>query len=261
VVKKLQRPRKASALAAAARSPKAAAASTSKTAPKTAAASSPKIKPVVVDIYHGDAVKSFAAARKAGIHGVIHKATEGRTRSDSAYARRRAKATDAGLLWGAYHFMKPGDPVAQADHFIDTAKPDPKTMMAIDHEHSGVPLANAITFMQRIEERIGRKVVIYSGALLKEQLRRATAAQKSYLAGRRLWLSHFNARPKWPSIWRAPWLWQFTGEGIGPRPHSIPGMQDKLDVDSYAGTPDRLAAEWAGEKVAAPAGIGKRPSA
>jgi GH25 family lysozyme M1 (1,4-beta-N-acetylmuramidase) len=217
----------------------------------------PKINPVVVDIYHADKVTSFAAARQAGIRGVIHKATEGRTVDDRLYARRRSKATEADLLWGAYHFMRPGDPVAQADHFIDRAKPDRRTLVAIDHEDKRVPLANAIRCMCRVEERIGRKVVLYSGSLLKKQIGRATKEEKSYLAGRRLWLSHYNGRPRWPSTWQAPWLWQFTDGRYGPRPHAIagiPGAPDRqLDLDSYAGTADRLAAEWAGEKLAVPA--------
>jgi lysozyme len=211
-----------------------------------------KINPVVVDIYHGDSVKNFAAARQWGVRGIIHKATEGPNLGDRAYARRRPKATEVGLLWGAYHYMRPGDPVAQADRFVDTAKPDPRTLVAIDHEDARVRLADAIKFMRRVEDRIGRKVVLYSGALIKSQIRRATAAEKSYLASRHLWLSHYNARPRWPSTWRTPWLWQFTGDGNGPLPHRVDGMQDRLDIDSYAGTADQLAAEWAGETLAAP---------
>jgi GH25 family lysozyme M1 (1,4-beta-N-acetylmuramidase) len=213
-----------------------------------------KINPMVVDIYHDDKVTSFAAAHKDGIRGVIHKATQGRTNRDPAYARRRASAAKAGLLWGAYHFMTLGDPVAQADHFVDTAKPDKNTLVAIDHERRGVSLAKAIEFMRRVEERIGRKVVIYSGNVLKEQMQRATAAQKSYLAGRRLWLAQYSKRPKWPSAWQSPWLWQFTdGKHGTPRPVAgIPGAGRELDVDSYDGTAVRLAAEWAGEKLAAP---------
>ncbi len=37
-----------------------------------------------------------------------------------------------------------------------------------------------------------------------------------------------------------------------PTHRRVPGLQDKLDVDSYAGTPDQLAAEWAGETLATP---------
>jgi hypothetical protein len=57
------------------------------------------------------------------------------------------------------------------------------------------------------------------------QILRSTEAEKSYLASLR------RGRPP---------------------PHSVPGQQDKLDVDSYAGTADQLAAEWAGETLAAP---------
>jgi hypothetical protein len=35
------------------------------------------------------------------------------------------------------------------------------------------------------------------------------------------------------------WLWQFTGDGIGPKPHSIPGIVGSGDAV-------KLAAEWSG---------------
>jgi lysozyme len=208
------------------------------------------INPLVIDIYHGDTIRSFARARHSGIRGIIHKATEGST-PDPAFARRRPRAAEAGLLWGAYHLMRPGDPIRQADHFVDEAKPDPFTLLAIDHEDGRVPLANAIKWMCRVEERVHRKVVLYSGWLIKEQIPKATAAQKSYLADRRLWLADYNARPKWPSTWRAPWLWQFTGDGKGPAHHSVPGLHHNVDIDSYVGTAAQLAAEWAGERLPA----------
>jgi lysozyme len=207
-----------------------------------------KINPMVVDLYHGDTVSSFEAARQFGIRGVIHKATEGLTDTDHAYGGRRAAAHDAGLLWGAYHFMRPGDPVAQADHFIDMAEPDEATLLALDHEDPHAPLVSAIMFMRRVEDRIGRAMVLYSGFLIKAQI--TVGRGDLFLAGRRLWLSHYSTKPAWPATWSAPWLWQFTGDGEGPPPHSVPGLQDKLDVNSFAGTADELAAQWAGEILA-----------
>lgn len=208
------------------------------------------INPMVVDIFHGDEVSSFPAARQFGIRGVIHKATESATVVDHAYAGRRLLAGEAGLLWGAYHFMRPGDPVAQADHFVDMAEPDPQTLMALDHEDDKVPLADAIAFMRTVEGRTGRKMVLYSGFLIKAQIRKAASADRSFLSFRRLWLSHYSPNPYWPPCWQVPWLWQFTGDGVGPRPHFVPGMQDEMDINSYAGTADALAAEWAGEILA-----------
>jgi lysozyme len=209
------------------------------------------INPMVVDIYHGDLVSSFPAAKQFGIRGVIHKATEGLTNTDHAYASRRAGAHDEGLLWGAYHFIRPGDPVAQADHFVDTAEPDEHTLVALDHEDAKVPLANALKFMMTVEARIGRKVALYSGFLIKAQADKPMPpGGRAYLADRRLWLAHYSTAPTWPSIWKAPWLWQYTGDGVGPSPHTIPGLQDRLDVNSFAGTADELAAQWAGEILA-----------
>lgn len=205
------------------------------------------INPMVIDIFHGDDVESFQAAYQFGIRGVIHKATEGATDIDPTYAKRRPEAIAAGLLWGAYHFMRPGDPVAQADHFVETAAPDADTLVAVDHEDDRVPLFAAIMFMRRVEDLIGRQAVIYSGGLIKAQIR--VGRGDLYLAGRRLWLAHYSATPTWPATWKAPWLHQFTGDGEGPRPHTVPGMKGDVDVNSFAGTADQLAAQWAGEAI------------
>ena len=63
------------------------------------------MQPLVIDIYHGDAVQDFARVKAAGIVGVIHKASQGGAVVDRAYASRRKLALAAGLKWGAYHFF------------------------------------------------------------------------------------------------------------------------------------------------------------
>src|SRR5215471_21744575 len=72
--------------------------------------------PLIVDLYHGDRVTDLAAAKAAGVAGVIHKAHQGASSrgDDPTYAIRRRAARNAGLLWGAYHFMTDDDPDAQA---------------------------------------------------------------------------------------------------------------------------------------------------
>jgi GH25 family lysozyme M1 (1,4-beta-N-acetylmuramidase) len=204
------------------------------------------IKPMVVDIYHGDDVSDFCAARAFGIRGIIHKATEGLTITDTFYAERRRAALAAGLLWGAYHFFRPGDVERQVEHFLAMAAPDDKTLVCLDHEDARVPLIDAIRFLQAIERRLHRKAVLYSGFLIKEQL---TGRADAFLAGHRLWLCHYGATPRWPRAWPRYWLWQYTGDGDGPAPHHVPGITVPegrgIDINHYDGTPDQLAAEWA----------------
>ena len=51
-----------------------------------------------------------------------------------------------------------------------------------------------------------------------------------------------------PALPRPYWLWQFTDGEVGPPPHTVPGV-GHCDINSYAGTPDQLAAEWAAGRV------------
>jgi GH25 family lysozyme M1 (1,4-beta-N-acetylmuramidase) len=92
---------------------------------------------MVVDLFHGDRVTSFAKAYQAGIRGIIHKATTGATGKDVAYSDRRASALNAGLLWGAYHWGTSADVTKQLDNFLNQAKPDDQTLVALDFEPSG----------------------------------------------------------------------------------------------------------------------------
>jgi GH25 family lysozyme M1 (1,4-beta-N-acetylmuramidase) len=205
-----------------------------------------KINPKVVDIYHGDNVSDFTKAYAAGYRGIIHKATEGSAMTDHAYGDRRKRAIDAGMLWGAYHFIRPGDPIAQAKRFVDAADPTPNTLLALDHEDPNVTLLTARQFLEAIEVQTGRKAVLYSGFLIKEQLaNRHDMGAAAFLATHRLWLSHYSPNPKWPEIWTTPWLWQFTGDGQGPQPHDVPGLRTRIDINSYDGADDELTHEWA----------------
>jgi lysozyme len=208
------------------------------------------INPKVIDLYHGNSVTSFAKAYESGIRGVIHKATEGATVVDRQYSDRYEQAIEAGLLWGAYHFIRPGNMKQQAQSFVDMAEPDDATLMALDHEDPQVLLVSAKQFVQAVEKLIGRKVVLYSGFLIKQQITRASNEEDmAFWGARRLWLAQYGPKPTTPKPWTAPWLWQYTGDGNGPEPHSVPGIQPNCDISSYAGTDEQLAAEWVGAKI------------
>ena len=128
------------------------------------------INPLVVDLSHHNDVADFGKVKAVGIAGIIHKATEAIRFVDNKYAVRRGPAMNAGLLWGAYHFLRPVSIPAQVDFFLKIAAPDNATLLALDHEDERVPLINAKEFLLRLEHAVGRKAVLYSGSLIKEQL-------------------------------------------------------------------------------------------
>jgi lysozyme len=202
--------------------------------------------PLVIDIYHGDVVLDFDRVKAAGIMGVIHKATQGGTIVDHAYASRRKLALAAGLKWGAYHFFDFSAPAAQADHFLSVADADDRTLVALDWESVGnrePSAARAKAFLERIEEKLNRKAVVYSGNVAKEQIK----GDDPYFGSHRLWLAQYGTHWKTQASWPAPWLWQNNGDAYGPGPHTIAGMSGLVDNNTIVPpmSGERLKAEWA----------------
>src|SRR5437762_7576571 len=73
----------------------------------------------VVNLSHYDLMRvDFVAMKNEGVVGVIHEATFPRLQRDWRYFERQASASQAGLLWGAYHFGDGTSPISQADHFL-----------------------------------------------------------------------------------------------------------------------------------------------
>lgn len=218
------------------------------------------INPKVIDIYHGDTVTDFTKAHAFGIRGVIHKATQGIRITDPLYALRRKQAGAAGMLWGAYHFNSGEDVTAQVRHFLSVADPDPNTLLALDFEdnpHNDMTLAQARQWLELVAEHTQRRPWLYSGNRIKETLAGADADTRAFFGKHRLWLPQYAAAPQLldaggkPLPWTTAHLWQFTGDGRGPQPHHVPGIGSNIDINSYDGTDDALAADWPGASVTA----------
>lgn len=220
--------------------------------PKTKTASG-VIVPRVVDIYHGDEVHDgFQGAVDAGVWGIIHKASQGCHFVDRDYADRRKLAKKAGLLWGAYHFNSGEDPKAQVDYFLRCAQPDDDTLMVLDFEDnkkSPMSVHQAVDFLHALERKLGRKGAIYSGNMLKETIGKLSADDAAYIRSHRLWLCQYGPKAKLPAGFDDYWLWQYTGDGIGMKPHYVPGITvpggKGIDLNIYNGTREQLASEWA----------------
>lgn len=220
------------------------------------------IRPAVVDIYHGDGSEmvdgklvdliDFRKAYNAGFRGVIHKATEGDYIVDPLYLERKPKAVAAGLLWGAYHFMRPGDVGRQVSHFLDTVKHLPRASQdhdgvfvryMLDYEDNRCTLWMAERWLETIAAVTLQTPWLYGGGVLKDQLaRRHTPALRQYP----LVLSEYGPVAKVPQPWDRFVLWQRSGDGIGPGVHDVPGIGRRKDIDYFDGTDEELLTAWGG---------------
>ncbi len=201
----------------------------------------------------------LAAARYDGARcvGVVLRATRSNGMTDVAYGTRLPQAVAAGLLPGAYAFNTGEAATVQAARFIKATAPDiPNLLRALDFERnpSGgqMTLAMAVEFLDRVDQATGRATALYSGNLIKELIVGATDAQRDFLAKHAPWIPEYGPECKMidargqPLPWRAPFLWQFTGDGVGKEPHTLDGLQPGADLSAFAGSAEELAAVWAG---------------
>ncbi len=205
---------------------------------------------VVIDLSHHNGQVNLAAAVSAGVHGVIHKATQGWKYVDPRYRSARVAARDAGLLWGAYHFGVGADGVAQADFFLSKVEADAETLLVLDFEanaaDSSMDLIEARAFVTHLQQVTGRWPGLYGGQYLKELL---GASADPVLSHCWLWLAQYGPTAVLPPGWSGWTMWQYTDGAVGPEPHEIPGV-GHCDRDIFNGTTNDLRAFWRQENAA-----------
>lgn len=202
----------------------------------------------VIDVSHyQNEIDGFVAAKKMGVLGVIAKATEGVHTVDQTFAKHRLHAEQVGLLFGAYHYLKPGNAKAQADHFLFTVGDVQGLALVCDWEDKNTPISDAQEFVQRVFDKTGGWCVMYSyAALLKEASPLLASTRATFWKKTKLWVAGYHDQVTWPvTIWPRYWLWQFTGDGNGPGPHNVPNVGVNVDISVYSGDPMLLALDWA----------------
>jgi GH25 family lysozyme M1 (1,4-beta-N-acetylmuramidase) len=173
--------------------------------------------------------------------------------SRELYQTRRMLAKAHGMLWGAYHLARPGNPVDQANHFLDYAEPAPGEMMVLDIEgldtNEFMSLADAEIFARHIKTRTGRYPVLYTNHVTARHI---AVHREEYRLLSRLPLWYARYRPDIKGVfpmgnWEGYLLWQFssaTNCGEKSCPMRIEGTLNDIDVNTTAMTPKALAAIW-----------------
>lgn len=197
----------------------------------------------ILDISHHNGRVNFDRLKELDIIGVIQKATQGQSGSDPTYASNKAKALDAGLLWGAYHFATGSDGLKQAENFLSTVKSFDNTVLVLDFEPNpsgpSMSLEEARAFVTRVKEVTGRFPGFYSGHYIKQLL---GTNKDPVLAECWFWLAQYGPTAVVPPNWSKWTMWQYTDGAVGPVPHDIGGVH--FDRDTYNGSLAELRTFW-----------------
>ncbi|SEB37519.1 glycoside hydrolase family 25 protein [Terriglobus roseus] len=198
----------------------------------------------IVDLSHHNNKTDLEAARRSGILGVIHKATQGLTYTDPFYAPHRTAARAAGLLWGAYHFGDGSDGLQQAERFLSVVG-DPRGMLLVlDFEANPVgpsmSLEEARAFVTHVQSATGVWPGLYCGHYIKELL---GPKKDPVLANCWLWIAQYGPTPVVPATWKTWTMWQYTDGAAGLNPKPVPGI-GLCDRDQFNGTQEGLNDLW-----------------
>lgn len=194
-----------------------------------------------IDVSHWQGKPAWTRVKEAGVRFVIAKATEGHDWVDPQYARNRERLRAIGIPFSAYHFASPdtttGDAVAEADHFVETARLDGRNLLPVlDLERDGALSTRRLTrwvraWLARVEARLGVKPMIYTTpAFWVEQMGNSRWFAEN---GYRLWIAHWGAET--PAVPAGDWagrgwtLWQYAVQG------GVDGISGKVDRDRYNG--------------------------
>ncbi|EAU42279.1 hypothetical protein FP2506_05556 [Fulvimarina pelagi HTCC2506] len=155
------------------------------------------------------------------------------------YMTRRQIADSLGLLWGAYHLARPGNPRAQADHFIDFAEPRENDLIALDIEDLSdefMSLEDAEIFAEQVKIRTGRYPVLYTNGNTAKHI---SKHREDYplLSRLPLWYARYTGdiTGKFPEeTWPRYALWQFSSmHNCNNRscPYRVDGTKNDIDVN------------------------------
>ncbi len=212
---------------------------------------------LAIDPFEGNDINWDELATDTRVVAIIHRATIG-YRADRKYAERRIEAKKRGYKWGAYHFGRPGDPIKQADFFLETVKPDKDDLIALDLESTDpkdMSLDEARVFIKRIKEKTGRYPFVYANNEVTKAISEQSGADDVFTKTR-LWYARFkrNVTDFPAATWKTYTIWQFSSEqNCTPANRSaclytVPGTEYDMDVDVYNGTIAELRSKWPFDK-------------
>ncbi|MCB0697201.1 MAG: peptidoglycan-binding protein [Chitinophagaceae bacterium] len=179
------------------------------------------------------------------------KASEGATIQDGQFASNWQLSRDAGLICGAYHFLRPfSDPLQQADNFISQYKKVSRVGVfppVVDIEWaqsskgeqwSQLTPAKRLTqikaFMAAVEHALNVQPIIYTAVNFWNTyvFPQCSNVDNEYFKQHMAWIVNLNGKGAIPKPWSSATFWQmhFGENGTGNDPYA------HLDQDVFNGS-------------------------
>jgi lysozyme len=199
-----------------------------------------------VSKFQGDV--DWETAKGAGISFAFARAIDDKAPGntvDPKFVRNFAGMKDAGILRGAYYFLRPNrDVKAAADLFVSIVGslgvgdlPPVIDVESADGADATTILDAIARWFDIVEQSLNRQGMIYTFT----PFWRDTLGNSTRFSDHPLWIAHFTtaAQPKFPSAFPTFSFWQFTEKGIVA---GVTPPASAVDKDRFNGSMDALRA-------------------
>lgn len=187
----------------------------------------------------------WSAVKAGGAAFGFTKATGGSWYTNPTLAANWAGMKAAGLARGAYHyaFETSGDPFPgqgpqlEADWFLAQVTPlglEPGDMLVLDIEEGEGDVSGwALAWLQHVEQRVGFKPLLYTGAWFSDV---HGFPGRPEMAEYPLWIAAYQSGPPAaPLPWTGYAFWQYTSQA------TVPGVVGPCDMNAFGGSVAELA--------------------
>lgn len=203
-----------------------------------------------LDISHWQGQPDMGAIKRAGYDFIVLKATEGTYYQDPDFHVNRDNARAAGLIVLAYHFARNGDPVAEANYFLDFVGAfQHGEGYDLDWEVPGDAPTFTLAFLTQCKARTG----FNGGVYLNNYYLTNFDWTKVKASNFSLWYARYNDTANdSPGTWLCS-MKQYTSTG------SVPGVNGPVDKDVFYGDEAQLTSMGFQGKQPAPTPIPPAP--
>lgn len=188
-----------------------------------------------IDVSNHQGTINWPAVKASGVDIAIIKISEGTTYYDPYAGFNYTNGKAVGVAMGGYHFAGGGDPVAEADYFVNGMKPfEAGDVFVLDWEiQVGNPVGWCEAFVQRVYDLTGVWCLMY----MNGSTRNAYNWTAGCLSNCGFWIAWYGRDPEGDLPVSGPYVMhQYTSDG------TVPGIAGRVDLDAWYGTAEQFKA-------------------
>lgn len=162
------------------------------------------------------------------------KCTEGTTYRDKFYQENKENSRKAGVLFGAYHFARLGDPVKEAEWFLkNVGELEQGEIVVLDFEVDGANQVDwCLKWLKKVESVLGFKPILYTNEARVKSLNWKPVVDHNNglwvakYASQAMYVPEYLQRKPVSDEWPFWAIWQFSSRA------KVPGFVGNVDVNT-----------------------------